>query len=81
MRFNSGKWKLEQSRLPSKFRSEKIPRNKFGTVFVIPRKKIAHFADSACLGIEHSEVRNGTEFREKMKFGGTSNRTKKTLIS
>ncbi len=26
--------------LPSKFRSEKIPRNRLGTVFVIPRKKM-----------------------------------------
>ena len=60
--------------LPSKFRSEKNPRNKLGMVFVIPRKKVLLSRISVSLGMAHSEVRNGMEwmeFREKMRFGGT----------
>jgi hypothetical protein len=57
--------------LGTEFRSEKIPRNRLGTISVIPRKKvlIPNSAEEPIpkLGTE----RNGAEFREKIKFYGT----------
>jgi hypothetical protein len=50
-------WYLKEFRigLPSKSRSEKIPRNRLGTVFVIiPRKKVLLSQNSVCLGIAPS---------------------------
>ncbi len=61
--------------LGTEFRSEKIPRNRLGTVSVIPRKKalIRGIPSSAeepipKLGTE----RNGMEFREKNLFYETT---------
>ncbi len=54
--------------LPSKFRSEKIPRNRLGMVFVIPRNKVLIPCDSEYFGRVHSITRNGTGFREILKF-------------
>ncbi len=54
--------------LPSKFRSQKIPWNRLGTVFVIPRTQLLLSRYFACLGISHSEVRkrtNRTKFARK----------------
>ncbi len=53
--------------LPSKFRSEKIPRNRLGAVFVVPRKKVLLSRNSVCLGIAHTKVRNGTEWNSVKK--------------
>ena len=57
--------------LGTEFRSEKIPRNRLGTVSVIPRKKVLIPRYSEFRGRANSEARNGAEFREKMKFYGT----------
>ncbi len=62
--------------LGTEFRSEKIPRNRLGTVSVIPRKKLLIPRYSEFRGRANSEAQNGTErngaeFREKMKFYGT----------
>jgi hypothetical protein len=54
--------------LGTEFRSEKIPRNRLGTVSVIQRKKVFIPRHSEFRGTANSEARNGTEFREKMKF-------------
>jgi hypothetical protein len=45
--------------------SEKISRNRLGTVFVIPQKKVLI---SEVHGRVNSEARNGTEFREKIVY-------------
>ncbi len=61
-------------RLGTELRSEKIPRNRLGTVSVIPRKKVLIPRYSEFRGRANSEARNvtnGAEFREKMKFYGT----------
>ncbi len=47
--------------LGTEFRSEKIPRNRLGTVSVIPRKKVLIPRHSEFRGRGHSEARNGTE--------------------
>ncbi len=47
--------------LGTEFRSEKIPRNRLGTVSVIPRKKALIPRHSEVRGRANSEVRNGTE--------------------
>ncbi len=47
--------------LGTEFRSEKIPRNRLGTVSVIPRKKVLIPRHSAFRGRANSEARNGTE--------------------
>jgi hypothetical protein len=47
--------------LGTEFRSEKIPRNKLGTVSVIPRKKALIPRHSEFRGRANSEARNGTE--------------------
>ncbi len=44
--------------MPLKFRSEKIPRNKLGTVFVILGEKVLLSRNSVCLGISSTEIRN-----------------------
>ena len=54
--------------LGTEFRSEKIPRNRLGMVSVIPRKKVLIPRHSEFRGRANAEARNGTEFREKMKF-------------
>ncbi len=51
--------------LGTEFRSEKIPRNRLGTVSVIPRKKVLIPRHSEFRGRANSEGRNGREFREK----------------
>jgi hypothetical protein len=53
---------LEYTRLglPSEFRSEKIPRNRLGTVFVIPRNKVLIPCGSEYFGRVHSVTRNKT---------------------
>ncbi len=43
------------------FRSEKIPRNRLGTISVIPRKKVLIPRHSEFRGRASSEARNGTE--------------------
>ncbi len=48
--------------LPSKFRSEKIPRNRLGTVFVIPRNKVLIPCDSEYFRRVHFVTRNETEW-------------------
>jgi hypothetical protein len=65
-------------------RSEKIPRNRLWTVFVIPRKKVLLSRNSICLGIAHSQARNGTNgrgFHETMRFDGTGNTATKKSIA
>ncbi len=60
--------------LGTEFRSEKIPRNRLGTVSVIPRKKVLIPRHSGFRGRANSEARNGIGrdgIREKMKFYGT----------
>jgi hypothetical protein len=52
---------LPEIGLGTVFRSEKIPRNRLGTVSVIPRKKTLIPRHSEFRGIANSEVRNGTE--------------------
>ncbi len=47
--------------LGTEFRSEKIPRNRLGTVSVIPRKKAVIPRHSEFRGRANSEARNGTE--------------------
>jgi hypothetical protein len=47
--------------LGTEFRSEKIPRNRLGTVSVIPRKKVLIPRHSEFRGRASSEARNGTE--------------------
>ncbi len=47
--------------LGTEFRSEKIPRNRLGTVSVIPRKKDLIPRHSEFRGRANSEARNGTE--------------------
>ncbi len=47
--------------LGTEFRSEKIPRNRLGTVSVIPRKKVLIPRHSGFRGRASSEARNGTE--------------------
>jgi hypothetical protein len=47
--------------LGTEFRSEKIPRNRLGTVSVIPRKKVLIPKHSEFRGRANSEVRNETE--------------------
>jgi hypothetical protein len=67
--------------LPSKFRYVKIPRNKLGTVIVIPQLIPRN---SVRLGIAYSEVRNRTErneFRRKMRFDGIDKITTKKDFS
>ncbi len=59
--------------LGTEFRSEKTPRNRLGTVSVIPRKKelIPRHSETAEEPIQKlGTERNGAEFREKMKFYG-----------
>jgi hypothetical protein len=50
--------------LGTKFRSEKILRNRLGTVSVISRKKVLIPRHSEFRGRANSEVRNGTELRK-----------------
>ncbi len=47
--------------LGTEFRSEKIPRNRLGTVSVIPRKKVLIPRYSEFRGRANSEAGNGTE--------------------
>ncbi len=47
--------------LGTEFRSEKIPRNRLGTVSVIPRKKVLIPRHSEFRGRANSEARNGME--------------------
>ncbi len=47
--------------LGTEFRSEKIPRNRLGTVSVIPRKKVLIPRYSEFRGRANSEAWNGTE--------------------
>ncbi len=47
--------------LGTESRSEKIPRNRLGTVSVIPRKKVLIPRHSEFRGKANSEARNGTE--------------------
>ena len=47
--------------LGTEFRSEKIPRNRLGTVSVIPRKKVLIPKHSEFRGRANSEARNGKE--------------------
>jgi hypothetical protein len=56
--------------LGTEFRSEKIPRNRLGTVSVIPRKKALIPRHSESRGRADSEARNGTEWNsaEKISF-------------
>jgi hypothetical protein len=50
--------------LGTEFRSEKIPRNRLGTVSVIPRKKALIPRHSEFRGRANSEARNETERNE-----------------
>jgi hypothetical protein len=50
--------------LGTEFRSEKIPRNRLGTVSVIPRKKALISRHSEFRGRDNSEARNETEWNE-----------------
>ncbi len=53
----------------------KIPRNRLGTVFVIPRNKVLIPCDSEYFGRVHSVTRNETEFREILKFKEAANKS------
>ncbi len=48
-------------RVGNEFRSEKIPRNRLGTISVIPRKKVLIPRHAEFRGRANSEARNGTE--------------------
>jgi hypothetical protein len=48
--------------LGTEFRSEKIPRNRLGTVSVIPRKKVLIPRHSEFRGRANSEAQNGSEW-------------------
>ena len=61
------------------FRSEKIPRNRLGTVSVIPRKKALIPRHSEFRGIANSEVRNGTEWNSAEKISFTKQQQKTEL--
>jgi hypothetical protein len=61
--------------LGTEFRSEQIPRNRLGTVSVIPRKKAVIPRHSEFRGRANSEARNGTE-RNGMEFRGNISFTK-----
>jgi hypothetical protein len=65
----NGLSQLLQVGLGTEFRSEKIPRNRLGTVSVIPRKKALIPRHSEFRGRANSEARNGTE-RKGMEFRG-----------
>jgi hypothetical protein len=54
-------WKEACLGLGTEFRSEKIPRNRLGTISVIPRKKVIIPRYSEFRGRANSEARNGTE--------------------
>jgi hypothetical protein len=58
--------------LGTEFRSEKIPRNRLGTISVIPRKKALITSHSEFRGRANSEARNGTEFLGKKYFYETA---------
>ncbi len=67
--------------LPLEFRSEKIPRNRLGKVFVIPRNKVPIPCGSEYFGRVHSVTQNETErnefpFREIMKFYEAANKSR-----
>jgi hypothetical protein len=55
--------------LGTEFRSEKIPRNRLGTVSVILRKKVLIPGHSKFRGRANSEARNGTERNSAEKLG------------
>ena len=59
--FNSSVLSRPPLGLGTEFRSEKIPRNRLGTVSVIPRKKVLIPRHSEFRGRANSEARNGTE--------------------
>jgi hypothetical protein len=61
---------LLQLRLPSKFRSKKIPQIRLGTVFVIPRKNALLSQNSMFVRIANSEVQSINEIPEKNVFKG-----------
>jgi hypothetical protein len=67
---------LSQLGLGTEFRSEKIPRNRLGTVSVIPRKKALIPRHSEFRGRACSEARSGTERNEtpqkKLVLGNSS---------
>jgi hypothetical protein len=67
--------------LGTEFRSEKIPRNRLGTVSVIPRNKVLIPRHSDFRGRDNSEARNGTEFCEKNKFYKTARITQHNDLS
>ncbi len=48
--------------LGTEFRSKKTPRNRLGTVSIIPRKKALILRHSEFRGRANSEARNGTEW-------------------
>jgi hypothetical protein len=54
--------------LGTEFRSEKFPRNRLGTVSVIPRKKALIPRYSEFRRRANSEVRNGTEWNSAEKI-------------
>jgi hypothetical protein len=59
---------LGQLRVRNGFRSEKIPWNRLGTVFVIPWKKVLIPKHSEAYGRVNSDARNGTELHEENLF-------------
>jgi hypothetical protein len=61
----SGAYMWFQIELGTEFRSEKIPRNRLGTISVIPRKKVLIPRHFEFRGRANSEPRNGTESSEK----------------
>jgi hypothetical protein len=54
--------------LATKFRSEKIPRNRLGTASVIPRKKVLFLRHSEVYGRVYSEARNGRNGMKTISF-------------
>jgi hypothetical protein len=71
--------------LGAEYRSEKIPRNRLGTVSVIPRKKALIPRHSEFRGRANSEARNGTVRngipREKLVLRNTSKITSQNDLS
>jgi hypothetical protein len=65
--------------LPSKFRSEKIPRNRLRTVFVISRNKVLIPCDSEYFGRVHSVTRNETE-RNSAKYWSFNKQITKVIF-
>ncbi len=70
--------------MSTEFGFEKIPRNRLGMVFVIPRKKVLIPRNSEVYERVNSEARNGLELHEKLvltKNSAPANRIESMILS